>query len=165
MDEESNQMDKRDFLEKQLNNYYSWIISDKSQSVTTRSWCITVWSFSVALLITSDKVNLSHLHVAIIIYLPVLLFWLLDGFQNSFIDSNEQHAKTIEEMLVSEDLEKIDLSEHLLISSHINMKFFSKVKSLLSALFLRETVFVFYLMLFVASLVLAILEANNWANF
>jgi hypothetical protein len=157
-------MDKRDFLEKQLNHYYSWIISDKSRSVTIRSWSITVWIFSMALLLTLEKVNLSLLSL-VIIYLPLFLFWILDGFQNSFIESNERQAKRIEQMLVSEDLEKVDLSEYLLISSHINRKFFSKVKSLLAALFLRETVFVFYFILFVASLVLVILEANKSANF
>ena len=154
-------MDKRDFLEKQLNHYYSWIISDKSQSVATRSCCIAVWLFSIALLVSSDKINQSPLRIAVIIYLPILLFWLLDGFQNSFIETNEQNAKIIEEMLISQDLPNVDLSQYLLMSSHINRKFLPKLKSLLNALFFLETIFIFYFGLLIASSVLVILELNK----
>ncbi|MFB2974934.1 hypothetical protein [Microseira sp. BLCC-F43] len=149
-------MEKRDLLEKQLDHYYSWILSDKKQSVTTRSWCATVWIATVAL-VTSDKVDLSPLRFTIIIHLPILLFWILDGFQNTFINLNEQEAKRIEEALVSDKMENIDLREHLLMSSHANTPFATKVSALFTSLFLQETLFLFYLVLVAASVILSII--------
>lgn len=148
-------MDRRDFLERQLNHYYSWIISDKNRSITTRSWCITLWVVTVALVISS-QVPLSPLYSTIVIILPVLLFWLLDGFHNSFIDLNEQQAMKIERMLMSNSIEDVDWSESLLMTSHTKTPFSDKVKSLLISLFLRETVSFFYLILLVASVILVI---------
>lgn len=149
-------MDKRDLLTRQLEQYYNWIISDKNQSVTTRCWCVTVWIATVAF-VSSNKVHLDSLGFTIIIHLPVLLFWILDGFQNSFITLNEQQAQRIEEALALDNVENVDLLKHLLMSSHNNTSFFSKVRVLFSCLFLQETIFFFYLILLIASVVMTML--------
>lgn len=158
-------MDKKKFLEQQLDYYYSWIISDKSRSVAIRSWSIAVWLFSIALLLTIEPISQSIFNLLIIVYLPTLLFWLLDGFQNSFIESNEDQARMIEKILVSEEFEGVLLEAYLPISSHLEKTLSAKIKSLLTALFLRETVFIFYFLLLAASSVFIILDAKMSANF
>ena len=150
-------MDKRNFLEKQLAHYYYWIISDKNRSLTTRSWCITLWVVTVVFLI-SNQLHLSILYFGITIILPVLLFWLLDAFQNSFIELNEQQAIKIEQMLTLNQNEDVDWQESLLMTRHAQTPFFVKIRSLLISLFIRETVSFFYLILLIISVVLVILE-------
>jgi hypothetical protein len=152
-------VDKRNFLEKQLAHYYYWIISDKNRSLTTRSWCITLWVVTVVLLI-SNQLNVSLFYFGITLILPVLLFWLLDGFQNSFIEINEQQAIKIEQMLTSNQYENIDWQESLLMTRHAQTPFLLKVRSLLVSLFLRETVSFFYLILLIISVVLVISLEN-----
>ncbi|MEQ9370975.1 MAG: hypothetical protein RIG63_18395 [Coleofasciculus chthonoplastes F3-SA18-01] len=149
-------MEKRESMQKQLDHYYSWILNDKRQSVMTRCWCVTVWT-AMVVLITLSQLNLSPWRFIIIINLPVFLFWMLDGFQNSFTNLNEQHAMSIEQALVSDKLEGFELGEHLLISSHNHTPFFFKVRAFLASIFLQETLFLFYLMLFLASVVLVML--------
>lgn len=151
-------MDKRNFLEKQLAHYYHWIISDKNRSLTTRSWCITLWVVTVVFLI-SNQLHLSILYFGITIILPVLLFWLLDAFHNSFIELNEQQAIKIEQMLTLNQNEDVDWQESLLMTRHAQTPFFVKIRSLLISLFIRETVSFFYLILLIISVVLVILEA------
>jgi hypothetical protein len=150
-------VDKRNFLEKQLAHYYYWIISDKNRSLTTRSWCITLWVVTVVFLI-SNQLHLSILYFGITIILPVLLFWLLDAFQNSFIELNEQQAIKIEQMLTLNQNEDVDWQESLLMTRHAQTPFFVKIRSLLISLFIRETVSFFYLILLIISVVLVILE-------
>jgi|GEM_PF-3149620 len=153
-------MNKLDLLEKQLDYYYTWIIRDKNRSLTTRSWCLTLWIVNVVLII-SNKIALHSLSLSILICLPVFLFWLLDGFHNTFIDLNEQKAMKIENLLLSNKNEPTDLQEYMLISGHINTPFFLKIQLFLTSLFLRETVSLFYFILFVVSLFLIRLESVN----
>jgi hypothetical protein len=154
-------INKRDFLEKQLAHYYDWILRDKNQSVTTRCWCITIWMASVAWIVAmSDKIHLNFVCLVIIIDLPVFLFWLLDAFQNSFIDINEQYARKIEAILISDELESMSLGEHLLMSNHNNTVISLKIKSFFVSLFLRETVSFVYLVLFLVSTLLIVFISN-----
>jgi hypothetical protein len=146
-------IDKRDFLERRLTQYYNWILRDKTQSVTTRNWCLTIWVASVAWVL-SNNISLISWHSALIIYLPVLLFWMLDSFQNSFIDLNEQCAKQIEEILTLDNLDNVNLQKHLPIYNHDNTPFSDKIRAFISSLFFKETVSFVYLILLAASTVL-----------
>jgi hypothetical protein len=151
-------IDKRDFLERRLAQYYNWILRDKNQSVTTRNWCITIWVVSVAcVFLNSDRLN--SIPSAFLIYLPILLFWMLDSFQNSFITLNEQCAKQIEEILTLESLENVKLHEHLPIYNHDNTQFFDKIKAFISSLFFKETVAFVYLILLGASTILIVFSS------
>jgi hypothetical protein len=151
-------IDKRDFLEKRLTQYYNWILRDKNQSVTTRNWCLTIWVASVAW-VMSDNVRLNSLPSVFIIYLPILLFWMLDSFQNSFIELNEQCAKQIEEILTLDNLDNVKLHEHLPIYSHNNTSFSDKIRAFISSLFFKETVAFLYLILLGASTVLIVFSS------
>ena len=76
-------MDKSKIANEQLKFLYEEIRNDLDNSKKIRNWCVTVWMASLAA-ISYEKIELVDSQLMIFPFVPILLFWLLDAFQNTF---------------------------------------------------------------------------------
>ena len=144
---------------KLLDQLYDVIKCDNDRSNKIRSWCITIWMATLAI-VSTGKLTVTLEQKYILSLLPIIMFWLLDGFQNSFILMHSNRAKELENIISNGTYDNLPNDEYFFISGHRKLSFRSKIKALITSLFLRETVTVFYFLLCVSSFVFVYVGAN-----
>ncbi len=139
-------MNKSDMAYRMLDILHSSAERNHEASFRIRGWCITVWMASLAFIMSSDF-SLSETQKTVFPFLPIALFWLLDGFQNTFKLVHGRTAGRVEEAIATENLEQLDMKNLLYYSSYPQIPYSEKVRAFFAALFTLETVVFFYIVL------------------
>ena len=145
-------MDKKTSAEHLLSKLYESIDRDKETSAKIRNWCITVWLGSLAFVL-SPKFSLSPLQSKIFPFFPIMVFWVLDAFQNSFIYIHGATARKIESALANDEINELEPNELYFLISYDRIQFSMKLKSFVRALVAKETVAFFYIILLLSTAV------------
>lgn len=141
-----------EIVEKGLDSVYMEIRDNKEKSSRIQNWCITVW---LAALVGSKSttISLTAQQALLLPLLPIALFWLLDGMQHAFLTLHFRRASRLEQGLLSGAYDELEPGDcFLFLGTHWTTSF-QKLRFLLQALFLFETVVVFYALLLAATLV------------
>ncbi len=142
----------KEMAEKRLEQLYGAIGRERARTSDRRNWCITVLLACLAAS-ASGKIEVTSLQAIALPIMPIVLFWLLDGFYCSFILRHQSRAADIERAITNETYNSIDPTECFWISGYDKIGFKEKVGYLLAALFVHESVSVFYLVLLVGTIV------------
>ncbi len=134
----------------QLEQFYKVIREDQATRTSIRNWCITIWLAMLAV-IGTGKLAINVNQSLALSVTPVFLFWLMECFHHTFITTNEERATTLERMLAGNDFGALSPSKHFFVSGYASITFKQKMRALLKAMFTKESVWVFYLLLCVGS--------------
>ncbi len=148
-------MIERNRLEWVIDQHYRTIDRHYNQRVTTKSWCLTVWLFT--LLFVSAKFAVLNIPAVILTSLPILGFWVIEGMQASHMKIMELRVAELERLWTSNTSKIKNPSDLLFYGSHQYQSARIKLDMLIHALFRMETVFAFYLLLLGLNLVVAVL--------
>lgn len=146
-------MDKKAAAENLLAKLYDEIWRNREASTKIRNWCITVWMASLAFVL-SPKSSLNPSQAHLFPLMPVLVFWILDALQHSFVEIHFQTARNIELALAREDTSSLDEEECYFHLNFEMISFGAKLKAFGKAMFVRETVAVFYLILLLSTVMI-----------
>jgi len=141
---------------KQLEQFYTVIEQEEQRIVEIRKWAITVW-LAIIISIASNKIIVIEIVESLIVLLPVVMFWLLEGQQQMWMIIDGQKAKQIEEFIAGYKTgQKLPLV-YFYASSYGSFSYQQKIKLYLKALFLTERLFLFYLLVLVISILCIII--------
>lgn len=143
--------DMREVLHKQLDVFYASIFHDQEHSLTIRKWCITIW-VAVLAAIATGKLHVDITKALFLAIVPVVMFWILDAFKHSFIDINWTRVMELEVLAAGSSPMDDMTTELFFASGRTKTPYKQKIWSFLKALFTKETVIIFYLLLFLGSL-------------
>ena len=121
-------------------------------SFKIRSWCITVWMASLGLTMSSTF-DVSSTQKVIFPFLPILLFWVLDSFQNTFRLLHGHLAHRIERAIISDEIDGLDGRSLMFNLSYNDTPYKFKLRAFFTVLFTWETVVVFYAVLTTVTLI------------
>lgn len=142
-------------LEWAIDQHYKSIDRQNNQRALTKNWCLAVWLLLLALLITGDMVQSGGASLAIS-FLPILLFWLIEGLQASNMKILELRVTELEKIWLNED-SKIKKSDILFYGSHQFESSRVKLEMFIHAVFKMETVTAFYALLLGINLVASVI--------
>jgi len=134
-------------IEQQLEQYYESFRKDSSDRNNTRKWCFTLW---VAILgfIGSGVISFERLQVLVLLYSPIIIFWMLEGFQHSFTYRNMLKAKDLETKLLNK--KKIEVVDFY-INYRLSIPLKTKLQDLCRTCFTSEVILAYYLTLMIGS--------------
>ena len=122
-----------------------------TQRNTIKKWCITIWSALFAFTLSDKAVGLNDMKTIILLIIPVIMFWILEGIFGSIEKRISHHLLNIEEILATYN-EGDDINpQH--IFSKMNEKtttYRQKISSFIQAIFI-ESLIVTYLILIIIS--------------
>ena len=144
-------MDKNERANHLLEKMYEEIRINDENSKKIRNWCITVWMASLAA-IAYGKMDISPSQQNLFPFIPVLLFWLLDSFQNTFASLNVLRVLELEKDIADGGIEKYKNIELFYFNGYMNISLTKKMKVFVYAMVAKETVTFFYLLLFLVTL-------------
>lgn len=125
-----------------------WRYRDQRSSV--KKWCISVW-LAVIVAISSGEFELSLFGAILLIYAPLLFFWVLEGIYGTIDTLHSQHVSELEARLAEERFEFDVPSDVFFDSRNQRFSLREKIKFFFSALFFAETIFAMYLLLALVS--------------
>ena len=119
-------------------------------STKLKQWCISVW-IGVLAIITTGKITISVEQAFILPFIPIFLFFFLDIFQGALIAQLSKKIFTIEELLISKNLDKIEIKEILLVNYRKFSTWSEKIKFYLKSMIIPKRI-LFYLLLILTTI-------------
>ena len=141
-------MENIEIAQKQLEQFYSTIAQVKQQIIEIRKWSITVW-IAIMIGLSSNKIVIDEYFEPIIVFFPIIAFWLLEGFQVTWLSVDTKKAKQVEQFIASGSIESELPIENFYVSSYGTFTYFQKTRMFLDSIFLTESVVFFYLILLI----------------
>jgi hypothetical protein len=145
-------MNSLDIAQKQLDNFYTMILSNRQIQLAVRKWFITIWVALIGAVITK-QISRSSLSFLFLVMLAIVLFWWLEAIQLTFIVLDERKAKRIEEYLVSFRSNQNLPIDAFYVSSYGNDSYFAKIREYFKSFFLRESVCLFYIAISITTVI------------
>lgn len=141
-----------EIAQKQLEQFYSAIAHEKQRIVEIRKWAITVW-LAIMIGLASNKIVINKFFEPIIVFFPIIAFWLLEGFQHMWVKIDNRKAKQVEQFIVSYSSGSEFPIEYFYASSYGTFTYSQKLMMLFGSLFFTERVVIFYLLLIILSFI------------
>ena len=104
-------MDREKYAEKLLDRLHDAISQNYETSNKIRNWCVTIW-MATLMIVSTDKLSVTVQQGYILTFLPIVMFWLLDGFHNVFILIHSKRAKIIENIIAEGNYEDINKGDY-----------------------------------------------------
>ena len=136
-------MDAREVLVQQLEQYYKEIRQKRRARYTIRNWCITIW-VAVLIAIGTEKIITDETKAMILVFLPILMFWILEVFQQSFVVLDENRTEVLERILSQTEILFPLSIEYFYNAGYTRIPYKSKVRISMSIMFTSETIIIFY---------------------
>ena len=147
-------MDKQVLATSLLEKIYEEVRINDEYSKKIRNWCITVWMGAIAL-VAYGKIDLNNLQKILFPFIPVLVFWVLDAFQNTFASLNARMALKLEKALANEGIDQIETEDLFYMSAYKKLTLREKIRTFLWCMVAKETVTFFYAVLIVVTFLFA----------
>lgn len=123
-----------------------------SQRTAIKKWSITIWSCLFAFTISNETLSSNNIKICLILIIPVIMFWILEGIFGSIEKRLLKNLLNIEEILATyKEGDNIELHK---LFYRINAKkttYKQKIISFIQAIFI-ESLIVTYLILIIISL-------------
>lgn len=145
-----------ELAKEQLERLHVGISGNHQRSITTRNWCITVWTASL-MLPFAREVPITSIEQVILSLLPVVLFWFLDSFQLSFSYLHQQRALELEKIIATNSWDSYDRVKFSYLAGWQGVSKKKKLGALCHCLLFQETTVVFYILLIVGTALFAII--------
>jgi hypothetical protein len=143
----------------QLTHLYGALEAVLAHQHTTKKWCLTVW-LAILAAIFSGNITGSTWEKLFITVLPVATFWLYEGLSGGQILLWEERVLQLERLLATGASGPTDPLPLFYRTGHYSIPLKKKLMAFTRAVFLMETVFVFYVFLCVLSVVAVLLEVS-----
>lgn len=153
-------MDREKYAEKLLDRLHDAISQNYETSNKIRNWCVTIW-MATLMIVSTDKLSVTVQQGYILTFLPIVMFWLLDGFHNVFILIHSKRAKIIENIIAEGNYEDINKGDYFFFVGYDKIPMMRKISVFLYSLFCRESVTSFYIMLGIGTIAFIYFGANN----
>lgn len=142
-----------EFLETQLQQFYSRIEEDIKRITTIRNWCITVW-IAIPTLTSSIDSRLPTGQRTLLSVMPVLLFWLIEGLQRYYLEQHGNRARKLEKAILYGTVEAEDIELYLFLTGEKLVSQREKREVLVKCLFYTKAVLIFYGTLLIGAIVI-----------
>lgn len=132
-----------DRIEWAIDQHYRSIDRYNNQRAMTKNWCLGVWLLLLALCL-SGKLLPAGAATFVLSFLPIILFWFIEGLQASHMKILEIRVAELEKLWLSGDSRIKKSSDILFYGSHQYQSSKVKLDTFMFAMFRMETVFAFY---------------------
>ncbi len=139
-------------LEWAIEQHYKSIDTQNTQRTITKNWCLTVWLLLLAVLI-SGRFTQAYAPGVVMTFLPIVLFWIIEGLQASHMKIMELRVAELEKLWLNSESKIKKSSDILFYGSHQYQSAGVKMNMFTFALFRMETVFAFYALLSAINLI------------
>ena len=139
-----------EIAQKQLEQFYSAVAQEKQRITETRKWAITV-CLAIIIGLASNKIVINKSFEPLIVFFPIIAFWLLEGFHYTWAKIDYLKAKQVEQFIASFSGDSEFPIEYFYASSSGTFTYSQKLMILFKSLFFKERVVVFYLLLLILS--------------
>ena len=120
---------------------------------TIKNWCITVWIGLIAVIATNIE-SLNKSNALIILATPILLFWFLEAMYGGLVYLHDRQILELENYLITPKEEKLPAHGIYFFTRFCKFTRCERIKAFFHALFRMETVFILYIILIIASILL-----------
>jgi hypothetical protein len=142
-----------------LDRLYDDLKFGKEKFSTIQNWCLTVWLAALAAVYSPD-LALSDAQRVVLPLLAIVVFWLLGAFQVMQIEMVKERASRLETWLydhVESAAPQMDIRFVAGQETFAHEQPFRKLRLLLRAMLLRETVTIYFGLLLLASVAFQLL--------
>ena len=142
-------MEKGFIIESQLKLTYEVYNKSYEQRLDDKKLCVTLWLAVIGFVAT--KPGLSMAAVAFFVFCPIVMFWFLDGARAVYTQLWAARIVQLEALLLQTDPDVNEIRPLLFLSGREHT-FRQKLKALLRALFVMESVYLFYLFMAIVAM-------------
>jgi hypothetical protein len=150
-------MDTRSIVESQLKLAYETYNKSYEQRLDDKKLCVTLWLAIVGFISTRPRLSMTG--AVLFTFAPIVMFWLLDGLRAVYTRFWGARLVRLEGLLLQDQIDVEEIRPQLFLSGR-GYTFREKIVALLSALFLMESVFAFYLFMALINAVSLVIYAH-----
>lgn len=149
----------RDEVWRLLDLCYADIRYHQQRISTIQNWSLTAW-LAILALVNTPQLQFSFQLRLVLPLVPVLAFWLLTAFEFMFIEFHAQRACEIESALAAGTETELP-TDRVFLGLSYRPAYLQRLRLFLRALFLRESVILFFVLLTVATITLAYVASEE----
>ena len=146
-----------DIVKFQLENIYKSIDLTRSNRQNIKKWCLTVW-LAIVVAIMTERIPSSGSYSFFILNIAIVVFWLYEGINSVHTLLFEERARMLETLLISGEYSVANPEKYFAVYGNQYITLNDKSRKFLIGCFRMETIFVFYVVLIILSLLILFIK-------
>ena len=143
-----------------IDKLYGDLFFYRNQRENCKKWCVTIW-FATLIALASGKIAIDINISLFLLIAPIIIFWVIEAIYAGITIIINKQIGAAEESFERGLYNRKELAKHLVMSGRSNFKFKHKISALLKGAFFTETVFLFYIVLIIGSIIFCLLLQNQ----